>query len=243
MTSPVVAAQITAQERLRTLTMAAVARAWTRLPAYDAANVAAFLTIVVPLILASQRQSIALTNAFLARATGSTPAAVSVPAILAATRNGVTPAEVYRRPFVTVWTDLKAHRPYQDAVAAGLHRATSAAATDVQLAMRETLVAVGQKDPRILGYRRVPDPGACPFCVLVAGQRYTTAQLLPIHPHCGCGVAPITAANRGDFTGKRENDLNVTQDGVTAAVAQHGELGPVLVNGADRFTPETTIAA
>jgi hypothetical protein len=106
----------------------------------------------------------------------------------------------------------------------------------VQLAMRQTLVDIGDQDDLILGYQRVPDTGACAFCRLVAGQRYRTNQLMPIHAHCGCGVDVITAANRADFTGKAANDLSVTRDGVTAEVREHGELGPVLVDGQHEFT-------
>jgi hypothetical protein len=98
--------------------------------------------------------------------------------------------------------------------------------------MRQTLVAVGEQDPTILGYQRVPDAGACAFCRLVAGQRYRTDQLMPLHNHCGCGVDVITADNRAGFTGKPENDLS--KPGV--AVNDHGELGPVLGDPAHTFT-------
>jgi hypothetical protein len=109
---------------------------------------------------------------------------------------------------------------------------------DVQLAMRQTLVTVGEQTDQIVGYQRVPDPGACAFCTLVAGQRYHTAELMPVHNHCGCGVDVITAETRGDFTGKRENDQTSTvgDDGTVSRVVEHGELGPLLVDGTDHFT-------
>jgi hypothetical protein len=66
---------------------------------------------------------------------------------------------------------------------------------------------------------------------------------MPVHNRCGCGVDVITAANRGQFTGKPSNDLSVTRDGVTAAVREHGELGPVLVNGAHHFSGPEVLAA
>lgn len=147
----------------------------------------------------------------------------------AGVRNGTAPVEVYQRPFVTVWTALKAGTRFEDAVAAGLARATGSAAMDVQLTMRSTLTDIGSRDDLILGFERVPDGDACDFCVLVAGQRYTTADLMPVHNHCGCGVDIITAENRGDFTGKTGNDLSMP---AAVSIAEHGELGPLLV-GAD----------
>jgi hypothetical protein len=232
-------AQIAAQARLRAASAAAIAAAWTALPSYNESDVSAFLASAVPITTAAQQASIQLTNAYLARSLGVRPVAIDTGKILEQVRNGTTPAEVYRRPFVTVWSALKDSTDYQQAVADGLHRATSAVETDVQLAMRQTLVAVAEQHTTILGYRRVPDPGACAFCVLVSGQRYLTDQLMPIHPHCGCGVDVITTENRGDFTGKASNDLQipaVTRDGVTAAVEHHGELGPLLVDGSQNFT-------
>lgn len=230
---------ITGQEQLRAFAAAGVTAAWAGLPSYDDTDLPTFVARSTAVVLAAQRASVALTEAYLARVIGRQPVGVNPERLIgAAVRNGTLPSEVYRRPFVTVWKALKNGTAYEDAVHAGLHRATTAAQTDVQLAMRQTLAMVGQADPVILGYRRVPDAGACAFCRLVAGQRYRTDQLMPIHPHCGCGVDVITAENRHEFAGKPENDLNVTKDGVTAAVEEHGELGPLLVDGADRFTAE-----
>jgi hypothetical protein len=228
-----VAAHIEAQARLRTVAAAAAAGAWTGLPGYDAADVARFLALVVPLVRAAQRQSVALTAAYLARAIDRPVFGVDAANIIESVRGGVPAGTVYRRPFVTVWSALGDHTPYEDAVAQGLHRVTSSVATDVQLAMTHTLREVGESQDLILGYRRVPDAGACAFCVLVAGRRYLTSDLMEIHNRCGCGVSVVTAANRGDFTGKRENDLALPAG---VAVHAHGELGPVLGSPDDAFT-------
>jgi hypothetical protein len=64
---------------------------------------------------------------------------------------------------------------------------------DVQLSMRATATAIFTADPEVIGYRRIPNSGACDLCLIAAQNRYSTGQLMPIHPHCGCGVAPITA--------------------------------------------------
>lgn len=251
-------AHILAQARLRELTVQAVGMAWRSLLAYDIANVAQFLSMVVPLILAAQRQSATLTSMFLATALHP-PARVLVPAPAppriaalpvdleqvtgAAIRAGTPPEVVYRRPFVTVWTMLQEHTPWAEAVNAGLARAQASAAMDVQNTMRHTLKLIGDAEPMILGYRRIPDASACEFCKLIAGRRYLTSELQPVHPRCGCGVGVITEANRGDFTGKSENDLRIAGDGIVAAVREHGELGPLLVSADDHFTGPSELAA
>lgn len=216
--------------------VAQVAAAWSSLPSYDESDVPAFLGLAVPAVIAGQRASSLLTAAFLRRATGGDVAAPDFDATTGAElRNGTPLDEVYRRPFVTVWSALAAGTTWEAAVAAGLARARSSAAMDVQLAMRGTLRDVGERTDRIVGYQRVPDAGACRFCLQVAGQRYTTADLMPLHNHCGCGVDVITSARRGEFfRGNPENDLD--EDAPRVAVEDHGELGPVLVDAQHQFT-------
>lgn len=232
-----VEAHIEGQARLRAAAEAAVVAAWRALPSYDEQNVPAFLARAVPAVAIAQRSSIALTAAFLARQSGEQLPAADVAAILAATRAGVPLEEVYRRPFVTVWTALQDGTRWEDAVAAGLARASGSAAFDVQAAMRGTLRDVGERTDRIVGYERVPDAGACSFCRLVAGQRYTTAQLMPLHNRCGCGVDVITRARRDEFfEGNRANDLDLSVEDARVAIEQHGELGPVLVDAQHQFT-------
>lgn len=230
-------AHITAEARLREIAIRAVIAAWRALPSFDEEDVAPFIAIAAPAVVAAQRASVALTAGYLAQAIGHAPRGINPDLLIGPTvRNGTPPEVLWRRPFITVWNDLSSGTKWDKAVKHGLARATSTASTDVQLSMRETLRAAGDANDLILGYRRVPDPGACEFCRLVAGQRYTTDQLLPIHSHCGCGVDVITEANRSNFFGNRENDLSITRDGVTVAVREHGELGPVLVDGTHEFT-------
>lgn len=241
MASPEAEAHIVVQERLRALTVQTVAAAWDGLPNYDEESVGPFLTVVVPLVIAAQRQSAMLTNAFLARELGRGPVDIDVEELIGpAVRNGTPPETVYRRPFVQTWTALKDHTPWEQAVRAGRERATGAAAMDVQNTMRHTLRAVGEADDLILGYRRVPDADACPFCKLIAGRRYLTADLMEVHPRCGCGVDVITAENRGDFFGKRSNDLAIPKG---VAFHDHGELGPLVGSPDHNFAGPEVLAA
>lgn len=222
---------ITLQERLRAIVGRLIAQLWGGLPNHDQEQLPVWLGRAVPLVMAAGRQSTALTDAFLGHAMDREPLGVEF-----RYPRPVDPFEVYTRPFITYYTAVKDRdKDEEQAIFEGLDRATSAAQTDVQLAMRQTLVQVGEQDDLILGYRRVPDADACEFCKLVSGQRYHTSELMPVHNHCGCGVDVITAENRGDFGGKQHLDRP------HVAVREHGELGPVLVDPAHDFTAQADL--
>lgn len=233
MASALADAHIEGQRRLRVLTAGAVARIWDELPGYDRQNVDEWLSRVLPVITTAQRGSVALTEAFIARYLERQPLGVNPGQLIGAgARNGAEPAEVYERPFVTLWSALGAGTPFEDAASKALARATSTAAMDVQLAMRGTASAVQGADAGIFGYQRVADPGACEFCSLVDGAYLKSADAMPLHNHCGCGVEPLTAPH------PRAAKL---PSGVS--VHQHGELGPVLADPAHDFTTTGDIPA
>lgn len=231
MSTALARAHITAEARLRALVTQAVGVAWSGLPGYDEDNVDQFLSTAVPIVRAGQRQSIAVTEAFLARTLGRRPVGIVPDEILDRLRNGAELDDVYRRPFVTVWTSLKENGLYDQAVAAGAARATSTAAMDVQLAMRGTMARVQEVDTSIRGYRRVADPGACTFCQAIDGAFVRSADAMALHNNCGCGLEPIV-------------DANVTPSPMPddIAVHEHGELGPVLGDPAHDFTGEHQLA-
>lgn len=226
---------ITAKQRLQHIIAAAVAAAWNGLPHYDQEQVDQFLTAALPITAAANHQAVLLTEAFLAKALARPPVGVDAAQIIAGIRNGTTPAEVYHRSFVTVWAALGRGTPWAQAVKMGLDRATSAAATDVQLSFTHTLLAVGNADDQILGFERVPDDGACDFCIAASGQLYHSGDLMPLHNDCGCGVEPITAADTMANLPPAPSSFPGA-DGLQVAVRDHGELGPVLTNAADHFT-------
>lgn len=236
-------AHITVQEQIRAATVRAVAAIWKALPGHDDVNLDEWLTKVLPVVAIAQRSSVTATEAFLAHVLGRQPLGVN-PAdfIGAAARNGVDPAAVYRRPFVTVWSALAREVLLPEALRMGLTRAGTTAETDVQLTMRATLRGVGQADPSIAGYQRVLDGAACGFCAAAAAQTYATADLMPIHVRCGCGVDVITTAARPDFSPPGAAELPRTADGQPVAVREHGELGPVLVNADWAFTSERDLS-
>ncbi|SKD35337.1 Uncharacterised protein [Mycobacteroides abscessus subsp. massiliense] len=97
---------------------------------------------------------------------------------------------------------------------------------------------------KITGYRRVIHPemsrsGACGLCIAAADRIYHVAELLPIHTHCKCTIAAVTAEfDPADELNAADLSQLYTHAGGTSAahlkrtryqVDHHGELGPVLV--------------
>lgn len=212
---------------------AGIARAWANLPEYREGNAAGFAAAVSALVIGAQRQVAAQTDAYLAQvesaATGISVGPLGIPAdvIAYATLRGVDASEVYRRPFVTLWTVLSDGEPFSDAVAKGLHRARASAATDVQLAKTHAARHVLTTKDNVVGYRRVPESDACRLCKEAAENTYRTGDLMPIHARCDCGIEPVFG---GRGTGRR-----LTGDDVLE-VHHHGEIGPVLTAAGDHFS-------
>jgi hypothetical protein len=219
-----------AQARLRQIVATAIATIWQGLGTYNESDQDRFVEVALPIVLAGQTQAVALTEAFILRRLGLTPLGLDATDLTgAAVRGGVTPEEVYRRPFVNVWTALGKDVLWEAAVNAGEARATASAEMDVQLSHRATYGAVQQATPQIKGYRRRANGGACKFCQLVNGAFVKSATAMPLHNRCGCGLDPVM------------RDVTVTEHPETVAVHQHGELGPMLTDPEHDFTSQSDI--
>jgi hypothetical protein len=253
-----VTAYTTAVARLRDRILTVVLGLFDGLGSWHDADRARFVATVVPFVAGAQRQVASLTDAYLAtmRAdmTGVPVRPGGVVPDLATLRGGVDPAEVYGRPFVDVWAELAKGADLSQATAAGRQRAWQLTTTDLQLAKTHTVAEVLAADEDVVGYRRVlTGAQSCGLCVVASTQRYHRAQLMPIHPGCDCGVAPIVGKddpgqvlNAGlleqahaaiaDRFGARSTtgrqgldyrDLLITHE--------HGEIGPVLARRGDHF--------
>ncbi|WP_030670672.1 hypothetical protein [Streptomyces rimosus] len=163
---------------------------------YRDADADAFVERVLPVVLGAQRQVGALTDAYLTQMVADMfgGAALARGVELPAALRGTPPEEVYRRPFVTVWTALSQGKPLAEAVRQGRDRLASIAATDLQLARREATRQSLAGDSRVQFYRRfLRGSGNCALCVIASTQRYRKERLMPIHPGCDCGTRPLAA--------------------------------------------------
>lgn len=227
MASALAEAHIEAQRRLRVLTGRGVTQIWNALPGYDRADVPTWLSAVVPLVNAAQRQSVALTDGYLAQAMNRAPLGINPDALIgAAVRNGTSPNEVYTRPMIALWSGLAEGKLWADASSAALARAVSSSAMDVQLSMARTAQEIGRVDPQLQKFQRVADGSACAFCQEVDGAILNSDDAMPLHNNCGCSVEPA------------DDSASITPLPDSVAVNDHGELGPLLGDPSQSFMTE-----
>lgn len=247
MAPPLAEAHIAAEARLRRLTRRAIARIWRTLPGHDRSDLAEWLGRAVPVVLTAQRASVALTEAYLARSLERPPLGLDPERLIgSAARRGSPLEEVYRRPFVTLWSGLAEGRPFEEASAAALARAEGSAAMDVQMAARETFDAIELSDDGIYGYERVADGGACDFCQEVDGAYVKASDgfAFALHNNCGCTLEPLDEPHSGavtlpDGTPVRDYQYGPLNDRV--AVQDHGELGAVLADPTHEFSGQEVL--
>lgn len=241
--------------RLQQLVTAAVRRAWRAVPDLSDQSAEQWVGLVVPLVAGAQQRASTLTVVALADmmadVTGEAiPASAIDPVVVsgAVTRGGADPSEVYRRPIVQARSLLAQGVAGADALRRSEIRAVQMAATDVQLARTHTSRQVFASDERIVGYRRVlTGAESCGLCVVASTQRYRREELMPIHPGCDCGVAPMVGTedpgrviNRplldslhhtiGERYGQQAATLSADSPEYRALVTtyDHGEYGPTL---------------
>jgi hypothetical protein len=237
-------------------TSEAVAQLWDASGAISTAAQTEFAARAALIVEAAQRQAAMLSDAYvrsyvaLGRGAPLQLSSIDVAQIVANARNGVAGDVVYSRPTVSARIALSEGKTVDAAKALARTRAAAAADIDVKLAARraanDSMVGAG-----VHFYRRVPDADACTYCVVASTQRYKTGDLMPLHEHCGCTVAPLFTGNERIIDKDLLARLKAASDKpdywndptAIIAVRHHGELGPVLTKAGDRFTGPADIAA
>lgn len=182
-------------------------------------------------------------------------------------RNGADMRRVFQRPMKLFRRQVAKGVPAAEAFKQAMTLAASITETNNTLAMREasrlTLSALGEQ-AGVTGYRRVLRPElaksglSCGLCIVASDRVYKKAQLMPMHGGCNCDVLPIigAAGGAGD-PGNSLNQLDLADIYAEAGnssdswdlkrarfgVAEHGELGPLLVVAGHKFTGPDDIAA
>jgi hypothetical protein len=244
------AAYTLAIRRIRAAILAAVLRQFRISGSWRDADAKAFASIVPPIVAGGQQAVSVLTSAYLHQyldlagrppapaepgrrvpPTPARPSPVRPPPVVvspkdmsgANVRGGVDPKIVYRRPYVSTWTELAGGAPLQKAVAAGEKRLTDLVHTDLQLSKTHTAQRVISTDDRAVGWRRVPQGDyTCALCLISSTQRYHKEKLAALHPNCDCDIVPIIADHDPGNVIDRE-----FLDAVHAAILR--DLGPQYV--------------
>ncbi len=248
--------QTRARAAIRSRLSQAVSATWEGLGSWNDADVERFVARVTPLVVAGQVQTSAMTDAYIAatlsemRGRPVRPVGPSRAEITSA--RGVPADEVYRRPFVEVWTALAAGVLFTDALEQGADRLLRLVDDDLSLAHR-TSARASFTAAGVSRYRRVIRPElastkTCGLCISAAAQTYSSSDLLPCHTRCGCEVGPAEAGDPFDrFNQDDISSVYTTPDAAELAkvrfqVNDHGELGPVLSVAGDHFAGPGDIA-
>ncbi|WP_369147035.1 hypothetical protein [Streptomyces sp. R44] len=210
-------------------------------------------------MIAGQRQVAALTTTYLETlyreiADETSRVNLDLDTVTGRALRGVNPEEVYRRPFVEIWTALGNGTDFDKALKLGTDRLDDIAKTDLQLARTHTVRAVTADQPGVeYTVRELQGEYDCALCMIAATQRYHKRDLAPIHPGCDCLVKTVRAdydpgqvldPDRLDRIHELvEEALGESDRGGRAVdyrkiiiANEHGEIGPVLGYRGQRFT-------
>lgn len=164
-----------------------VGRLWDRLRPIGDDSARRFARAAAAAVASAQSTASTTTAGFLKIATGSS--GPTTPIVGIALR-GIDPITVYMRGIISARAHLASGGSPTDALRIGRERSVSTAQTDVMLAQRAAVDEWAKAD-RIVGYRRVLTGASCVLCATASTQRYHRGDLMPIHPRCDCGIAPI----------------------------------------------------
>lgn len=249
---------------LRLSVQEAVGRAWDALGNVSDEALEAFLRAVLPVVEAGATQVAATTTAMVAQSVtlaGGDAAAVMPATELGALRGGVPSRTVFSRPTVHMRKLLSDGMPWAQAKEVARGRAVGAASMDMAMAQRQAMASTVTPagtfppgTPHVVGYRRTLTGASCRFCAVASTQRYTVAagpNLMPLHHHCDCGVAPIIGDHDPGQVINRDLLAKLKKEGATdywsggglvdaegnalpkppkppkVVESVHGELGPV----------------
>lgn len=254
-----VRAQAQTRERLTEFAVAAAVAQTQRTDLYDTAAITLMADAIVARVEAAQRQTAALTDAYLARVASQLRGRTTQPVgavDVTGLRAGVTHAGAYGR--------LADHYRYlastgmaeTEARAQTIQRARTVATTDIDLAARAQVAKF--TNVHQLDYRRVIHPelsteGTCGLCVAASDRIYHRGDLMPLHDRCRCTVTPIVGSkDPGHTINKADLDRLYQAAGTTARenlhrvrvkTVHHGELGPILTREGHHWRGPAKVAA
>lgn len=216
------------QNRLKAIrlqTSRALAVQWDQLDEYHSDSAEPFARKVVPIVTAGQMLAARTTNAYVSRLARIQPVRLTPAMVTGRAARNVDPLEEYQRPFGEVWSALGDGAPLDVAAERGKSRLNVLAVADVWLAMRATTAVIDAATPKITGWVRVADAGACDLCSAADGMPMSQAADLAGHPGCGCTSAPTFA----------DTPESAPADPEATAVHENDETGPVLYEAGQSF--------
>lgn len=160
-------------------------RAFEHLDTYDESQVAQFAASANPTLAATKSAAVRQASGYYSLVTGIRPPPI-VP-------DDVNTVAAVRDPFISIWQALASGNDYADAVAAGGARVGAVAANFIASSARQTgdvfVIKAHLPPPR---WERIPDSGACQWCIDVSGDTFGSAEAADIgHDRCNCTISPV----------------------------------------------------
>lgn len=187
---------------------------WFDLPGTDREHIGQFIDDARPVVFGARGEAIDLTSAYLHELTGQIPRAVDLK--LGDPR--------WSDPFLRTWRELSKGKGWDQARLSGATQAQAVAIDVVQSG------AIGRMTQNgivgLVGFRRVPQPGACDWCRLVSTQRYHSAETAAFghgkgkHNACHCTVVAIYGKRDPGRVINRTRLAELKQEGVVARVGE-----------------------
>lgn len=157
--------------------------AWSKLPAYDEANVARFEREARTALTTAKNATVHHSVGYYSMLAGIRPLAIQ-------------PADIpvepdTRGPFIQTWSALKHGDTFEGAVAAGASRVEAMVTNFISSASRQTGGEALKRVDVVVGWSRDPEPGACDWCLEAATTTYSSAEATDFgHDRCQCLGVP-----------------------------------------------------
>lgn len=258
--------------RVRTRVDSLALSSWDSLSSWRDDDYARILKSLAPRLMVGRQTIANLTDAYIRKLGIATFGKVKDGAVFKPTMKalrGVSDADVFHRPFASVYAALSEGKSLSAAVSEGRTRLAHVTATGNQLAKTHAARAAISRTKFTKFQRTLTGRENCAMCVIASTQRYHRGDLLPIHPGCDCGVKPFetdadyqvidqalldltheqATSKTGDFDwgarnlglGKHLDNSKLSDYTELIVTRDHGEIGPTLTWRSDKFTGPTDL--
>lgn len=236
MTAPVAALAAAQQTRLARLSRSLVDRLQERWAQVDRGAVAASWTAQVPdvarLVGTAQLVAAAQAQEYMALTAPDEQApAVNPAAFAGVAADGRPLTSLLQLPQITTLYRIGQGVRTDDAMRSGLAQLLLAGQTEVADASRTaTQVGIAAR-PRVRGYVRIVQAGACGRCLILAGRVYRYSQGFDRHPGCHCTMAPVGSGEADMAPDPRELFDRMTPEQQVASLGSRGAAEAVRLGG------------
>lgn len=226
-------AQRARQQALAVAAATRLAERWALLDLSDlSGSWAALLPGALQVMAAAQALAVLQAQEYVAQSTDEGGPALNTAPFTGVAADGRPLDTLLALPVITVKQALTAGVPLRPALGRGLAQLTLIGRTEVADAGRvATGVAITAR-PKTYGSVRVVNPPACGRCIVLAGRVYRWSDGFLRHPHCDCGMAPLSSPEGREAKEPRELFESMTPAQQNASIGSSADAQAIR-DGAD----------